>query len=651
MVLNNHRGAHIHVCAFHRAKAMQTRVVLTGGFLCIALLTLHLVRQPLPPRALLPLLPCPPSSSNNNRSTVADVYERYAHLPASSSEGDGPFGDVRVTYPFPPVLFRDGDGQNVKGMLRPELILPPSADCVVYGMGIAHDASFEASMAAHCRQVHAFDCTVDPQSPVVLHQPFAFHPLCIGTPPPPHTSVYKDAARTYAYAPLADVMAQLGHSRVDVLKFDIEGAEWALLEEDILRARAPPTQLMFELHSHCANPSFVPPALTAGRDRAAVNRLFAALHGAGYRIASKVLNGGDACCAEFVLVHNGSSSSPHAPLPSPPPQATTCLRDGEEGTCLFKRACVRGPSTLLVDRVDGLPQLGLKASFSGLRHTPDAPLTVQPLPPDASSFAEGVTVLVGRYYAPNHGHVLGDEVFAAWQMLSVWGLERSPHLRVLTDAGSASLQQYKLLFDGEVQVLGQEPVCAETLLAGAARMGYALGMTCPDDGRRGLECRAPYLPEFKHTMAAFRGFVWSRFPPQQPATRLTLLEKDLGAAEHPVRIENADALAAAIPSLQRVMWTRTTLREQVQIMASTAVLISLPGSDLMAAVWLPPASEILQVCRFVGGGWDMGNEQQIWFRMTHPLTVWCPRTHDLPVEEFVRRVRAAEARVRGRSSL
>ena len=333
--------------------------------------------------------------------------------------------------------------------------------------------------------------------------------------------------------------------------------------------------------------------------------------------------------------------------PSDGPQETTCLRDGDEGTCLFKRACVRGPSTLLVDRVDGLPRLGLKASFSGLRHTPDAPLTVQPLTTDAS-FDEGVTVLVGRYHAPNHGHVLGDEVFAAWQMLSVWGLERSPHVRVLADAGSASLHQYKLLFDREVQVLGREPVCAETLLAGAARMGYALGMTCPDDGRRGLECRAPYLPEFKHTMAAFRTFVWARFAPLPPATRLTLIEKDLAAAAHPVRIENADALAAAIPSLQRVMWTRTSLRAQVQIMASTAVLISMPGADLMAAVWLPPASEILQVCRFLEGGWDMGNDQQIWFRMTHPLTVWCPGSHVLPVEEFVRRVRAAEARVRSR---
>jgi hypothetical protein len=124
---------------------------------------------------------------------------------------------------------------------------------------------------------------------------------CIGETPVVASTHYMNEGSTYRFVPLGRVMANLSHKFIDVLKFDIEGSEWSLLEGEILQQGVRPVQLIFELHTHCANPSFVPEALTAGRDKAAVNRLFAALHDAGYRVASKEVNSGDACCAEFLL--------------------------------------------------------------------------------------------------------------------------------------------------------------------------------------------------------------------------------------------------------------------------------------------------------------------------------------------------------------
>ncbi len=62
---------------------------------------------------------------------------------------DSIFEDIDISYHFSDVLFQKGDGIGGvgKGMIRPELIFPPSKDCVVYGMGIPEDYSFEIDMS------------------------------------------------------------------------------------------------------------------------------------------------------------------------------------------------------------------------------------------------------------------------------------------------------------------------------------------------------------------------------------------------------------------------------------------------------------------------------------------------------------------------
>merc|ERR1719277_1594134 len=98
-------------------------------------------------------------------------------------------------------------------------------------------------------------------------------------------------------------MTELGHTYLDVLKFDIEGFEWKLFETEILPSKRLPEQISFELHTQKASPYFVPQENVADKDFVAVNQLFLSLYQLGYRVSSKEVNNGDPACAEFVMVN------------------------------------------------------------------------------------------------------------------------------------------------------------------------------------------------------------------------------------------------------------------------------------------------------------------------------------------------------------
>merc|ERR1712039_519870 len=118
-------------------------------------------------------------------------------------------------------------------------------------------------MGEGCK-THAFDCTVDPASPVVAGKSFTFHNWCIGEEGAGFNAgngYLRGKQRTVQFKKLSETMQLLGHNSVDVLKFDIEGYE-------------------------------------------EVNRLFLALHDAGYRVVSREMNEVDEKCAEFGLVND-----------------------------------------------------------------------------------------------------------------------------------------------------------------------------------------------------------------------------------------------------------------------------------------------------------------------------------------------------------
>ncbi|HKW01850.1 MAG TPA: FkbM family methyltransferase [Vicinamibacterales bacterium] len=169
--------------------------------------------------------------------------------------------------------------------------LGPSS--IVYSLGVGTDITFDLSLIdAYRLSVHAFDPTpgaiayVESQR---LPPGFRAHPIGVANrdgramffPPanPNHIShTLLQRPETGARAievevrRLSTIMGDLGHQRIDVLKMDIEGAEYDVLE-DVVASRLAVGQILVEFHHRF-------PGVGLERTRRAV----AGLHAAGYRI-------------------------------------------------------------------------------------------------------------------------------------------------------------------------------------------------------------------------------------------------------------------------------------------------------------------------------------------------------------------------------
>mmetsp|Transcript_2495 Transcript_2495/g.7076 ORF Transcript_2495/g.7076 Transcript_2495/m.7076 type:complete len:251 (-) Transcript_2495:171-923(-) len=226
----------------------------------------------------------------------------------------GVFDAVQISFPLMPPLIdhdpRSGKGQGRKNILN-ELLL--SRKCIVYAAGIADDSEFEERLARDGCEVHAFDCTVALDKPSVTGKKFIFHDWCLGfrnrTSFEGNIFAAGRSAEEFVFKTLSETMAELGHENIDLLKFDIEGFEWGLFEQDFYGSTVRPMQIAFELHTQDAYPIAVPRVPVAGRGFASVSTLFSKLFGFGYRVVSKELNNWDPACAEFVLLNVGKLSS------------------------------------------------------------------------------------------------------------------------------------------------------------------------------------------------------------------------------------------------------------------------------------------------------------------------------------------------------
>jgi FkbM family methyltransferase len=148
----------------------------------------------------------------------------------------------------------------------PELITPQS---VVYSCGIGDDATWDVAMIERFGvSVHGFDPTPRSVSWVASRElpgRFVFHPVGIAAfdgnckfvmrNPHPAWSSYNlsdDVGGAYEVAEcrverISTIADRLGHTRIDVLKMDIEGAEYAAIG-DMLAGPIRPTQLLIEYH-------------------------------------------------------------------------------------------------------------------------------------------------------------------------------------------------------------------------------------------------------------------------------------------------------------------------------------------------------------------------------------------------------------------
>jgi len=168
-----------------------------------------------------------------------------------------------------------------------------SREDVVYSFGVGEDISFDQQLIDKFGvTVHAFDPTprsidwVERQS---LPARFVFHAYGLAaidgditfSPPddPAHVSytvLARPSTKSVAVAlpvrRLATIAHELGHQVIDVLKMDIEGAEYQVIN-DILSSGIYPRQLLVEFHHFL-------PGVSARKTRQALGTLRAA----GYRL-------------------------------------------------------------------------------------------------------------------------------------------------------------------------------------------------------------------------------------------------------------------------------------------------------------------------------------------------------------------------------
>lgn len=158
-------------------------------------------------------------------------------------------------------------------------------DSIVYSLGIGQDASFDQSLIdRYGLTVYAFDPTPETAAWLAgqsMPGNFRYQPVAISDydgsadffAPVAGSKCSTLQARIPGQTPshrvttrrLKTLMRDLGHDRIDVLKMDIEGAEYGVLR-DLLNDGVPVRQLLVEFHHRF-------PTIGAGKTKDAVRML------------------------------------------------------------------------------------------------------------------------------------------------------------------------------------------------------------------------------------------------------------------------------------------------------------------------------------------------------------------------------------------
>ncbi|RYH09257.1 hypothetical protein EON65_40275 [archaeon] len=231
------------------------------------------------------------------KTALKKLMDAIADLDAGKNlPGDHPFVDVIPSIIMESNLVPPRD----KFIVGERAIRLMGKDYIVYAAGIANEPAFEGYMRwVLGADVYAFDCTTAGKASWNLN----FHQWCLGTNKKLDLSKYAStvAGQQLQFYTLPELKKKLGHTRVDMLKMDIEGCEWDLLYDEVIRGQDEdlPVQLLFELHTEGANWKWVPEDIVKGKKRRQVNQLIVDLYHRNYRVFHVELNDGDRFCAEI----------------------------------------------------------------------------------------------------------------------------------------------------------------------------------------------------------------------------------------------------------------------------------------------------------------------------------------------------------------
>mmetsp|Transcript_32296 Transcript_32296/g.53396 ORF Transcript_32296/g.53396 Transcript_32296/m.53396 type:complete len:345 (-) Transcript_32296:220-1254(-) len=149
-----------------------------------------------------------------------------------------------------PMLLRFGEGDDAKHVCNaPSTEVPKhgylTPPCTVISVGSNNQWGFEHAIARalpHCR-IHTLDCTIEPLVPLELRRHVSFHRICVGE----EDHVWPDGKEVLSWS---SVLRKLDmHVPPAMLKMDIEGFEWGVLQQIVRSRDALPFSISVELHS------------------------------------------------------------------------------------------------------------------------------------------------------------------------------------------------------------------------------------------------------------------------------------------------------------------------------------------------------------------------------------------------------------------
>ena len=194
-------------------------------------------------------------------------------------------------------MFRVGGDSDGGKVLCVDDILPES--CVVYSLGSRLDFTFELDILSRLNcLVYTFDCTVGLPSTDSIPHGVNFFPWCVGGED--KTKAFtSDILRSFEgkvgqYYTLETIAKKLNHTRVDILKMDIERHELDVVAS--LTHKLLPSQILFETHLHNAYGAWGRPMTSFEWES-----LWEKLKGLGYGIYSYEPNPLCACCSEWSI--------------------------------------------------------------------------------------------------------------------------------------------------------------------------------------------------------------------------------------------------------------------------------------------------------------------------------------------------------------
>jgi len=244
--------------------------------------------------------------------------------------------------------------------------------------------------------------------------------------------------------------------------------------------------------------------------------------------------------------------------------------------------------------------------------------------------SQRVAVFIDRYVEGNCGHILGDEVWPLYRLIRQQGYSLSGSTDIdiyVHRANIVSCDDYYIpltrhgsaftygALGSEHAVRDVAPIYYSSIYFGIQRLSYV------DDDHSYLSS-----PTFTRDMVAFRSLFYDAFGiTARVGSKLVLMKKMNG--EHLVNIDNLDELSQIARTVftsltvQVASWSNYTVHQQVELMAETQVLISLPGSDIMNAIFMPDNSFLIVYCRYFEGVKEGSNEVRLWFKYLRHLHV------------------------------